>query len=827
MSNIVSPQNSSFSLADGFRPAKNGTLYIGAAGTDPTVAANRLTVTGRKSDGTVVALTQPITLSTTGNPIDANGNSVDLLVDTHYSFATFDYYGKLQQSVSSQLVLEVDGFATLRTLPVVYEGQRVTLLGWNKGSNLGGGTFIGHKGTKTDDGGVVASGAGFYWERELEEGTVLSDYYGVTGGNTVDIDERIRSIFNGPAKKVIFTAGTYTINSKIKVLISKDFIVECQEGTIFKLANNVRKNMFVIVGDRTNNFHWNGGELDGNWAGQGEETLNASGTFSDLSHGLIISLFNKVLLENVFVHDFRGHNINHGGNKFFHARDIKVWSHIATAFPQGGSRGDGITGCSEDVLIENVYGFTTDDMVAVFSGCLWIEGGTPSDSNMITNLDYLTIRSITIRNVNPWHKLSDLDGTTTVYTWNAVSISGQGGVGIEKIHVSNIKGFTQYSGVRIGNNHVTGNSSATDYWLPIGSVIISEIDIAVAGTTNNQHLYNSIRIGILTADTGKTNTYTSSIDSLTISNIKLYPSGSTRSLIVIGYTTIPTITISGITVNSKIVDDTYNIINCVGDRLISSMSISDVVHNSPTATTSSIMEAQLVLNWGNTNSTASKLYFNNLPIRRNSADTIYISNVLTTDSATQPEIYGYSAVVRNSRNFSAIQKVKGVHLRDRYLGKVSVGVEGKWILEEFSTVYDSTTLGKPNNSLLPGYQYITWEEGMFVKTTGSAYGEISGWRFNKDNNWQMVGGYLTNNMVSMIDTTTTPLSFAPYTTIKSPIYNDSLWPESLGAVEMFTGHPNNRAGAYEIFNAASTKIYRRTWNTNTSAWNSWFSVTLA
>ena len=156
MSNIVSPQNLSFSLADGFRPAKNGTLYIGVAGTDPTVAANRLAISGRKSDGSVVALTQPITLSTTGNPIDANGNSVDLLVDTHYSFATFDYYGKLQQSVSSQLVLGVDGFATLRTLPVVYEGQRVTLLGWNKGSNLGGGTFIGHKGTKTDDGAVVS-----------------------------------------------------------------------------------------------------------------------------------------------------------------------------------------------------------------------------------------------------------------------------------------------------------------------------------------------------------------------------------------------------------------------------------------------------------------------------------------------------------------------------------------------------------------------------------------------------------------------------------------------------------------------------------------------
>lgn len=827
MTNIVSPQNSSFTLADGFRPAKSGTLYIGKAGTDPTISNNQITVNGRKVDGAITTLTQPISLDANGKPMDATGASVDLLVDTHYSFAVYDAYGKLSQSVSTQLVLEVDGFSTLRNLPVIYEGQRIKLLGWDKGSNIGGGVFVGHKGTSFDDGGVIAAGVGYYWERIVEDGVVLSDYYGVTGGNTIDIDNRIRSIFNGVAKKVIFTTGNYTINSKIKVLISKDFIVECQEGVIFKLANNVRKNMFVIVGNRSNNFHWNGGELDGNWAGQGEETLNPSGTFNDLSHGLIISLFNKVLLENVFVHDFRGHNINHGGNKFFHARNIKVWSHIASAYPQGGSRGDGITGCSEDVLIENVYGFTTDDMVAVFSGCLWIEGGTPSDSNMVTNLEFLTIRSITIRNINPWHKISDLDGTTTVYTWNAVSISGQGGVGIEKINISNVKGYTQYSGVRVGSNHTTGDSSATDYWLSIGSVVISEIDLAVAGASTNQHLYNTIRIGILTAEVGKQNTYVSKIGSLTLSNIKTYPSGNARSLIVIGNTTIPTVNISGITVNSEIVDDTYNIINCAGDRLISNMSVSDVVHNAPVASTSNIMEAQLVLNWSNTHATPSKLYFNNLPVRRNSGDTIFISNVLTNDLATNPEIYGYSAILRSSKNFYAVPKIKGVHLRDRYLGKVSVGIDGKWILEEFATKYDASTLGKPSTSLLPGYQFITWEEGMVVKTVGSTYGEVSGWRYNKDNNWQMIGGYLTNNMVSMIDSTTTPLIFAPYTTIKSPVYNDSSWPESLGSVELFTGHVNNRAGAYEIFNASSTKIYRRTWNTNTSAWNSWFSVTLA
>lgn len=175
MSNIVSPLNNRFPLADGFRPANSGTLYIGKAGTDPTVVINQLTVTGRKSDGTTVALTQPINLNNLGQPLDGNGNTIDLLVDSHYSFAAFDAYGKLQTSISTQIIIEVDGFASLRTLPVIYEGQRVTLLGWDKGTNVGGGVFVGHKGNKTDDGGHIASGSGYYWER-ITDCVKLTDF---------------------------------------------------------------------------------------------------------------------------------------------------------------------------------------------------------------------------------------------------------------------------------------------------------------------------------------------------------------------------------------------------------------------------------------------------------------------------------------------------------------------------------------------------------------------------------------------------------------------------------------------------------------------------
>lgn len=488
----------------------------------------------------------------------------------------------------------------------------------------------------------------------------------------------------------------------------------------------------------------------------------------------------------------------------------------------GGSRGDGITGCSEDILIENVYGFTTDDMVAVFAGILWIEGGTESDSAMVTNLDYLTCKSVTIRNINPWKKYSDLDGTTEVYTWNGVVVGGQGGMGVEKIHISDVKGYTQYSGVRMGASDPVGQSSSTDYWNSLGSVFIDDISVRVAGTGTNQHLYNTVRIGSLTASSTGT-AYQCVIKSLTLSNIQLWPTGNDRTLIGIGYTTIYNLNINNITVTGSITDDTYNIVRCTGDRQIAQLFIDGITHNPPTTSTDVVAQAQLSISWENTYPVASKLYLDNLPIRRNAGNTAYISNTFIATGATPPEIYGYSSIVRTASNFYVLPKTKGVHCRDRYLGKVRVDeVTGLWVFDDFSTIYDTTNYGRPSATNLIGYSNITWEPGMFVSTTGSPYGSVTGWLYNTDNNWQLISTPVTNNMVSIIAASSPATLIPPYVTITSPVYNDSTWPESYGQVTLYGGHPSNRATAYELFVSNTGNMYTRTWSTNTLAWNSWY-----
>lgn len=212
--NFISMPNNQFRLVDNGRVANAGKLYIGKANTDPTVAANQITVTGLAIDGTNSILNQPINLDNHGFPLDQLGNVVTLSVDSHYSLAIFDAYNKVQQSVSAVEINEVESFSSLRTLPVLRAGQRVRVKAHTAGTSLGGGEFIGVLGTKADDGGVVASGSGFYWVRVIN-GVVNVDNFGARGDGSADDTNAILAALNyaiANGISVEFTANkTYKI----------------------------------------------------------------------------------------------------------------------------------------------------------------------------------------------------------------------------------------------------------------------------------------------------------------------------------------------------------------------------------------------------------------------------------------------------------------------------------------------------------------------------------------------------------------------------------------------------------------------------------------
>lgn len=79
----------------------------------------------------------------------------------------------------------VDSYTALKALPVQVEGQRVRLASYASGTGLGGGEFIGHAGTKADDGGTIASGTNYYWQRVVN-GPLTVQMFGAIGDGVND-----------------------------------------------------------------------------------------------------------------------------------------------------------------------------------------------------------------------------------------------------------------------------------------------------------------------------------------------------------------------------------------------------------------------------------------------------------------------------------------------------------------------------------------------------------------------------------------------------------------------------------------------------------------
>lgn len=65
------------------RPLANAKIYVGNAGTDPTIPANQVQLTSRQSDGTAVNLAQPVRTNAGGVPIQANGSPAIIQLPTN------------------------------------------------------------------------------------------------------------------------------------------------------------------------------------------------------------------------------------------------------------------------------------------------------------------------------------------------------------------------------------------------------------------------------------------------------------------------------------------------------------------------------------------------------------------------------------------------------------------------------------------------------------------------------------------------------------------------------------------------------------------------
>lgn len=104
---------------------------------------------------------------------------------------------------------KVSSFSELRTIKPDYEGQRIILNGYRENTPLGGGQFIGHIGTATDDGGIIAAGNGFYWQRIWKQNVVPQDFGIVPGSSASNTVESFNAFFSCGFPLVIPAADFY------------------------------------------------------------------------------------------------------------------------------------------------------------------------------------------------------------------------------------------------------------------------------------------------------------------------------------------------------------------------------------------------------------------------------------------------------------------------------------------------------------------------------------------------------------------------------------------------------------------------------------------
>lgn len=104
-----------------------GNLYIGDVDTDPTIVGNQKTVEALQEDGSLVEISQPITLSAGGIPL-YSGSPVSLYTDGEYSLTVTDINGAQVYYVPSTPGAIFEGGATIEG-DLTIEGN--TIIGGN------------------------------------------------------------------------------------------------------------------------------------------------------------------------------------------------------------------------------------------------------------------------------------------------------------------------------------------------------------------------------------------------------------------------------------------------------------------------------------------------------------------------------------------------------------------------------------------------------------------------------------------------------------------------------------------------------------------------
>lgn len=635
----------------------------------------------------------------------------------------------------------------------------------------------------------------------------------------------LKECFESSYETIIVPAGTYPITSTITANMVGNKRIICEPGAIFRLADNVRKNLMVFVGNGTNTFEWSGGEIDGNWEGQGPETMTG-GNIDDVSHGLIMSKFGTAHVHDLYIHDCMGHHINHGGNKNFIAERITIRAHPSVLKPLGGARGDGITGYSENVTIRDITGYSTDDLIAVFSGIDWIPGWYPNKGS---------VKKVLIENIRCMvYTYQGVDR----YSWNAVSVGNTYGYSTNQVVIKNVVGDTLNGGVM-----VKAEENGTDYWGAFNTIQIDGVSLCVRGDPSNGFTGKMSTPHILIGKNGPngvSSTRNNTALQVSISNVQMRASSNTLVGIVLGHMQIREVMINNVTCTYDDALQSLHAVLVCGQRDIGNITISNVIQQDNGSATDSVKGSRSVINSYKNSPGATTLRGSNLSkLLSASGNGRYTGNTQfnSSDSFARQNmlVFGHEFIVADLDSSSsggvlAMPIQHGVAYSTPQLGRLTYDqITGAYILHDFSTTWDATNYGLPNASTFPNFSQFRWSSDLIVPVKGSPYGERKAYVCIGGNSFAPNDGVCWSSSVAIRSSGTSPMSFSPGCVVWAylPAQTDSGWAyQNAGMVQYLITDNSTRNGSKRIQYDSSGTSAQRVQAWNGSAWGSWQNLSV-
>lgn len=321
-----------------------------------------------------------------------------------------------------------------------YKGEATTLV---VGDPVRGGLFYLSSDKQTADNGTIfpSNGKKGYWIRSYtkQEGTNVQ-WFGTKSDGKTDDSQAIQAAINCSEKdgigKTFIPNGHYLLAKAL--LIPSNFSLTASKGAYIELKKSC--NQYFLrnsnLSEGNENITITGGKWNGN-AWTQNRIIREKVENSDFCFGFFFYKVKNLEVGNLQIDSTRSWGIAYMECNKVYIHDIHFEQNpfMDTKFTSAlNQNGDGVTGGADNVLIENISGFTNDDLIAFASGGASFKG----KMSPFPARDY---KNVTVRNIFPQNSHDSIPALKAIafYTFENTTVSD--------IIIDNVRGNTAAASV--------------------------------------------------------------------------------------------------------------------------------------------------------------------------------------------------------------------------------------------------------------------------------------------------------------------------------------------------------------------------------------------